>query len=70
MAQYFSNFRNLRKGFIAEVYEGEGIPESPGRLVRYVFDEQGNSMGAIDVDGTIKHPYQQLKTPPTTHDLL
>jgi hypothetical protein len=48
MKEEIANFRGLEMGYIIEVYEGEGTPESIGRIVHYVYNKNMEQIGKID----------------------
>lgn len=58
--QYFTNFRGMHKAYVVTVLEGRGTHEQVSRLVKYVYDEDGTFIGAMDPDKTIYKPDQAL----------
>ena len=46
--KYYKEYHRLFEGIIVEACEGEGIEESPKRLVFYVYDKELNKVGKID----------------------
>lgn len=43
-----TNLISMKRVYMTEHKEGRGIEESPVRIVRTFFDEDGNSLGRID----------------------
>jgi hypothetical protein len=40
--------REFEKVYMICVCEGKGTPESPARIIRYIYDENCNLIGEID----------------------